>query len=136
MAGISVCLLAHVLEHLYDPLASLKRIRSVLAEDGHVLLEVPCATAPESLPPGTFTPEHLTYFSERTISALLRKAGFQPCSLQIVLKSDHYLYPVVSVLGRKSASESGASSDFAEIDVSSANTCDEKLHYGIRLMAD
>jgi SAM-dependent methyltransferase len=48
---LDLILVCHVLEHLYDPPAALARFHAALAPHGHLVLEVPCAIAPESLPP-------------------------------------------------------------------------------------
>jgi SAM-dependent methyltransferase len=77
-SDLSIVLFSHVLEHMADPLKALKHAHRALADDGVVLLEVPCATAPHLVPPGWFTFEHLHYFSEASLSNLLRAAGFEP----------------------------------------------------------
>jgi 2-polyprenyl-3-methyl-5-hydroxy-6-metoxy-1,4-benzoquinol methylase len=67
----------HVLEHLEDPMAMLTTIRSLLAPDGRLLIEVPNLMGPWKVPPGEFfRVEHLSNFSPRTLRALLRRVGF------------------------------------------------------------
>ncbi len=70
--SLDLILICHVLEHLYEPGASLHRFCDALAPGGHLILEVPCATAPDLLPPGWFTFEHLHYYQPAILERLLR----------------------------------------------------------------
>lgn len=97
--GLALVLFSHVLEHMVDPLAALKLAHAALGPDGVVLLEVPCATAPELVAPGWFTLEHLHYFSEAGITRLLEAAGFAPLELRISFRAE--LYPVIAVVAAK-----------------------------------
>jgi len=100
--GLDLILVCHVLEHLYDPAASLARVRDALAPGGHLMLEVPCATAPDILPPGWFTFEHLHYYQPAILERLLREAGFDIVESRIAMKAEHY--PVIAIAARKAAS--------------------------------
>ena len=40
---LDLILVCHVLEHLYDPPATLARFHAALAPNGYLVLEVPCA---------------------------------------------------------------------------------------------
>jgi 2-polyprenyl-3-methyl-5-hydroxy-6-metoxy-1,4-benzoquinol methylase len=65
--------LAHVLEHIPDPVAYLSNLRKeLLADDGLLLLEVPNLYAHDS-----FEIAHLVAFSSHTLIQTLRKAGFR-----------------------------------------------------------
>ena len=97
--NLDLVLMCHVLEHLYDPPATLARINRALAPGGHLVLEVPCATAPEILPPGWFTFEHLHYYQPEILERLLREAGFEIMEMRIAMRAEHY--PVISVAARK-----------------------------------
>jgi SAM-dependent methyltransferase len=101
-SGLDLILFSGVLEHLKDPLGALERARDALADDGLVLLEVPCATAPHLLPPGWFTFEHLQYFSEASLVRMLNEAGFAPLELRIALEA--FIYPAIAVIARKQSS--------------------------------
>lgn len=97
---IDLLYFCHVLEHLRDPLPALVRAREALADDGMLLIEVPCAIAPGTLPPGWFTFEHLQYFSTDVLCAVLEQTGFKPLEIRIALKAE--LYPVIAVIAVKS----------------------------------
>jgi SAM-dependent methyltransferase len=99
--GLDLILICHVLEHLYDPPATLARFHAALAPGGHLVLEVPCAIAPEQLPPGWFTFEHLHYYQPQILERLLRDAGFEPVEMRIAMTAEHY--PVIAVAARKTA---------------------------------
>jgi SAM-dependent methyltransferase len=97
--NLDLILLCHVLEHLYDPSAALARVHAALAPDGYLVLEVPCAVAPEQLPPGWFTFEHLHYYQPAILERLLRQAGFELVESRIALKAEKY--PVIAIAARK-----------------------------------
>ena len=100
---LDLVLASHVLEHLYDPLAALNRIHAALRLGGYLLLEVPCATAPDSLLPGWFTFEHLHYYRTEILEKLLNQAGFEIMEMRIAMKVHHY--PVIAVAARKAAGQ-------------------------------
>lgn len=63
----------HVLEHLKDPLGTLKEIRTHLLEDhGFLLVEVPNYYAHDS-----YELAHLSCFTEHTLSEMLKQAGYE-----------------------------------------------------------
>jgi len=98
--NLDLILICHVLEHLYDPPAALARFHAALAPGGHLVLEVPCAIAPESLPPGWFTFEHLHYYQPAILESLLQDAGFDVVESRIDMRCEHY--PVIAIAARKS----------------------------------
>jgi SAM-dependent methyltransferase len=59
--------MAHVLEHLAHPLATLKTARDRLSDDGRLFVEVPNLETPYI---------HLWYFTPNTLRGLLSRAGF------------------------------------------------------------
>ncbi|MEO8302239.1 MAG: methyltransferase domain-containing protein [Rhizomicrobium sp.] len=109
--NLDLILVCHVLEHLYDPPAALGRFHAALAPDGHLVLEVPCAVAPDSLPPGWFTFEHLHYYQPAVLEGLLRNAGFEPVETRIEMRAEHY--PVIAIAARKKPHAVAGLADFA-----------------------
>jgi SAM-dependent methyltransferase len=97
--NLDLILICHVLEHLYDPPAALARFHAALRPGGHLVLEVPCAIAPETLPPGWFTFEHLHYYQPAILESLLQDAGFAVVDSRIDMRCEHY--PVITVAARK-----------------------------------
>jgi 2-polyprenyl-3-methyl-5-hydroxy-6-metoxy-1,4-benzoquinol methylase len=70
--------MAHVLEHLPDPVAYLFRLREVfLISDGFLLLEVPNLYAHDS-----FEIAHLISYCSHTLSQVLNKAGYRIIALE------------------------------------------------------
>jgi len=96
-----VVLMSHVLEHLLDPLTTLKKLRANMREGAGLLIEVPCATALDLLPPGWFAFEHISYFSPGTLTAMLEAAGFEPLEYRINLRA--FIYPVIAIAARTSS---------------------------------
>ena len=89
------------LAQLPDPVRVLTRAHEALAPGGHILFEVPCATAPHRLPPGWFTPAHKSYFSPEALETALALAGFEPQMLRI--NQDAFIYPLMAVMARRLA---------------------------------
>lgn len=98
-SNLDLVLFSHVLEHLKDPRSALVRARNALSDNGLLLLEVPCATAPHLVPPGWFSFEHLHYFTEAAMVRLLQDVGFAPLEVRIAYEA--YIYPVIAVIARK-----------------------------------
>jgi SAM-dependent methyltransferase len=69
----------HVLEHVLSPTTFLEKAHRDLAEGGYLFIEVPSVDRPYG---GNldffFWAPHLTSFGKATLSALLRKTGFEP----------------------------------------------------------
>ncbi len=72
-ARFDLVTMMHVLEHLEDPLGTLREIRTKLLEDsGFLLVEVPNFYAHES-----YELAHLSCFTEHTLSEMLSQAGYK-----------------------------------------------------------
>lgn len=70
--------LAHVLEHIPDPVGYLAAVcQQLLAEDGRLLVEVPNLYAHDS-----FEVAHLVAYSPQTLCQVLQKAGFEILAIQ------------------------------------------------------
>ncbi len=67
---------AHVIEHVFEPVAVLARARSLLKPGGILFLETPNILRPKIGPRRLFNLPHNYYFSPRTLSLVLAKAGF------------------------------------------------------------
>lgn len=101
--NLDLILICHVLEHLYNPAAALARFHAALRPGGHLLLEVPCATAPDSLLPGWFSFEHLHYYRSEILERLLNQTGFEIVEMRIAMNVLHY--PVIAVAARKATAK-------------------------------
>ena len=94
-----VVLLAAILEHLYDPAETLKRVRSALRPGGLVFIDVPneCSLMSRAgnaymrlratdwainLSP-TFSPFHVVGFCPTSLRYLLGRTGFHPMKLEL-----------------------------------------------------
>ena len=74
-----VCL-NQVLEHVLDPLSDLRRIHGLLAPGGWLFVATPGADSIPARLAGVdwfYDPDHVFFFSRKTLFALLEKAGFQ-----------------------------------------------------------
>lgn len=76
----------HVLEHVYQPAEWLAAVRGMLAPGGIVHIQVPNhASLTRRLTGAAWVsvmfPQHVYFYTPRTLSALLRRAGFAPQSV-------------------------------------------------------
>jgi SAM-dependent methyltransferase len=73
----------HVLEHLRDPIAALRRLRGWLQPDGVLVVEVPNVQAHYHAPGTRFHFAHLYNFSRVTLLATAARAGFAPLDVAL-----------------------------------------------------
>jgi SAM-dependent methyltransferase len=71
-----------VLEHLHDPLASMREVRRIIRPGGVVFVRVPNVASYQAKLFGQYwsgydLPRHLSHFSPKTLSDLLGRAGFR-----------------------------------------------------------
>ena len=85
---IDIISMFHVFEHLTDPLGSLKKLHSMLNDDGKIIIEVPHAKdilintyKLESFKAFTFWSEHLILHTRNSLEIFLRNAGFKNISI-------------------------------------------------------
>lgn len=78
--SFDVVTMYHSLEHVEDPAAILTRIRSWIADNGVLLVEVPNVEARCIAPGHRFHFAHFYSFSGPALEAVGRKAGFEPLS--------------------------------------------------------
>jgi 2-polyprenyl-3-methyl-5-hydroxy-6-metoxy-1,4-benzoquinol methylase len=69
-------IMAHLIEHFYDPVAALRKVHSLLAPGGVVFLETPNILRPKVSPRRLYSFAHNFHFSPRTLACALHRAGF------------------------------------------------------------
>jgi 2-polyprenyl-3-methyl-5-hydroxy-6-metoxy-1,4-benzoquinol methylase len=74
--------MSHVVEHLYDPVGALRRMREWLAPGGRLMLWCPNAGSAEARLfgrhwDGLDPPRHLSHFTPRTLTRVLAEAGWE-----------------------------------------------------------
>lgn len=80
-ASFDCVIMSHVIEHLYDPRATMREVFRILRPGGVVLIKTPNLDTPERLFFGTYwlpyeAPRHILIFSGRTLARLLIESGF------------------------------------------------------------
>lgn len=75
--------LVHVLEHLYDPVEVLVKLRRCLKPRGLLFVEAPNVLRPKVGPRRVFSFAHNYHFSPRTMALALSEAGFGVTALRI-----------------------------------------------------
>jgi 2-polyprenyl-3-methyl-5-hydroxy-6-metoxy-1,4-benzoquinol methylase len=102
-----------VLEHLVDPVGSLRHLRRALHDEGMLALSTINVASPHArLRKGSwpwFIRPHLHYFTPETLDALLRKAGYDLVEWATVPRTFHASY-----IAHRIASSSGAIGRIAE----------------------
>jgi len=91
-ASVDVVVMLHVIEHLADPLATMREIWRILKPGGHLVIETPRY---DSLAFAVFGRRersiscdgHVYFFTTRTLQKLCEKAGFKLCRLCVVGRS-------------------------------------------------
>jgi len=78
---IDVVTMYHVIEHVSNPLQSIQTIYDALPSGGYLILETPNLLGYTAKKAGKnwklIYPEHLFYFNEENLAALLQKVGFE-----------------------------------------------------------
>lgn len=97
----------HVVEHLENPVTVLLEARNLLKKKGEIFIEVPNA---DSLVFAIFKshytwlriPDHVTYYTPRTLKALLTKTGFSHGDFSYPLKANlNFSLSLLSVMQKK-----------------------------------
>lgn len=74
--------LVHIIEHFYDPVEVLRKVRRLLRPGGVVFLETPNILRPKVGPGRVFSFAHNYHFSPRTLALALHQAGFRATRLR------------------------------------------------------
>lgn len=129
-AGYDLACSFHVLEHLPDPLASLRGVWSALAEKGLLILDVPDATRLPVTAIEHFyiaTGQHLYAFTPAVLRALLACAGFE--LLHLAHHPMGLMHPSnLRAVARKSHGEGGDVPQVGASHVSEALCCLRSHH--------
>jgi hypothetical protein len=104
-----VLLSTQTFEHLTNPLAMLREIATTLAEGGVAIIEVPYDLLAMSFlfesgaPVPELHPEHLNFFSSRSLALLLGHAGLEVAELRVGAQIHVYggLIPSITAVGRR-----------------------------------
>jgi len=74
--------LVHLIEHFFEPVAMLRKIRTLLKPGGIVFVETPNIMRPKVGPRRIFSLAHNYHFSPRTLALALHRAGFRCTTLR------------------------------------------------------
>lgn len=85
--------LFHVIEHLPDPLSTMRAAAALLRDGGLLLVETPLCC-------DLYNVEHLFFFTRASLEHLLGRAGFQVCS-QLLYVSARTAHDCLLLLARK-----------------------------------
>jgi 2-polyprenyl-3-methyl-5-hydroxy-6-metoxy-1,4-benzoquinol methylase len=96
--SFDLILLIEVIEHLDDPLLLLRALREHLMPDGRIFLTTPCGRLRSgSIKTNAYdTPEHVQFFTERSLCTALLSAGFSAPRFVLI----NELYPEFGLFRR------------------------------------
>ncbi|HDH97209.1 MAG TPA: class I SAM-dependent methyltransferase [Proteobacteria bacterium] len=84
----------HVLEHIHDPRSFLRKARRELKPDGHLVIEVPDLSNPNTARlDDYFNVQHIFNFTPTSLSAMLEAVGFEPVGL---LKFSYHSFRIIA----------------------------------------
>lgn len=101
--------LIHVLEHVQDPIAFLKKLKLNLTKDGYLIVNVPDS---ENNPIDLAIYDHCTHFETKTLINVLGKAGFEVCFVSN--KKIPREIVIIAKLGKYKTISNGIKADFLE----------------------
>jgi SAM-dependent methyltransferase len=104
-ASTDLVLLQHVLEHVYDPIAMLRRIHACLRPGGRVIGELPNVASLDAWLFGRYwggghAPRHLWHFTPATLARALEVCGFRDARLRSALHTGHWALSIQNFLRR------------------------------------
>ena len=82
--GIDLIYMIEVVEHLPDPIATLKLLRKSLAPEGFLFISTPRGLTDENLTNAFDTPSHLHFFTPSSLNSALTQAGFSAIQFSYV----------------------------------------------------
>jgi SAM-dependent methyltransferase len=105
VASVDLVCLQHVLEHVFDPIATLEKIAGFLKPGGRLLGEVPNLDSWdfrlfERTWGGGHAPRHLWHFTPATLQRALGETGFGQVSIRPALHTGHWALSVQNWLRR------------------------------------
>mgnify|MGYP001618602627 CR=1 FL=1 len=88
--------MSHFLEHVPDPLEALKETARILKPDGVLIITIPNFRSISRMIFGKYwyhldAPRHLYHFTPRTLTAMLRKAGFRNIYIEFIPSPKYFL---------------------------------------------
>ena len=81
-----------VIEHVEDPIATMKDLIKYLNKDGLIFLSTPLGTRIENKTNAYNTPSHLHFFSKKSFNLMLKKSGLMEIKFQYYPE----MYPIPS----------------------------------------
>lgn len=114
-ASIDLVIVNHVLEHVFDPLATLRKIAAVLKAGGRVIGEVPNVDSWDfrvfrALWGGGHAPRHLWHFTPTTLQRALDTCGFAQIEIKGVLHTGHWALSIQNWIRRGRQDTTGLTS--------------------------
>ena len=91
----------HVLEHIPDPVETLKSIHRWLSTDGLFIVEVPNVNSPHQNPAKRFHYAHVVGFTKESLATAFERSGWECLELSL----DRYERNILAIVRRRQATE-------------------------------
>lgn len=129
----------HVLEHLREPVESLRRISQWIPPGGVLYLEVPNAKSVNAVLQRRewwgYTPDHASHFSVRSLRYLLEMAGFRVETAYGSVSWNEPCYPYVAIRNKIARTLGFALRNSPGWDVRILRSCDPLSRTALRYLA-
>lgn len=108
--SMDMVIMQHVLEHVFEPMATLQRIQKILRPGGVFVGEVPNIDSWDAKLFGRYwggghAPRHLFFFTPQTLHKSLAKTGFDQIVIEPVLHTGHWASSFQNYFRRHHTSE-------------------------------
>lgn len=107
--SMDLVVMQHVIEHVYDPVDTLKRIHRILRPSGIVTGELPNFRSWDAALFGKYwggghAPRHLFHFTPQTLKKTIEHCGLETVSITPALHTGHWALSIQNALRRKKGS--------------------------------
>lgn len=102
---MDLVIMQHVLEHVSDPIETLRRVRAILRPGGRLVGELPSFDSWDARLFGRYwggghAPRHLFHFTPASLTAALRHCGYENVRIRPALHTGHWALSIQHLLRR------------------------------------
>jgi SAM-dependent methyltransferase len=118
-SSFDLALMNHVIEHVHDPLATMKEVHRILRPGGRLVVTVPNAESWGHLYFGRHwhglePPRHLWIFNSRNLNVIAGRAGFRHAKVSSTVRMTPYIFVQSRLMRRVGCVDMPHQSTFAE----------------------
>ena len=104
-SSIDLIIMQHVIEHVYNPVETLKKVHNILKAEGRVIGELPNIDSWDANLFGKYwggghAPRHIWFFTPNTLKLTLEKCGFSDVKIKPALHTGHWALSIQNLIRR------------------------------------